>query len=270
MGAELFDGHAASRSSPRPAMPTPEFTAPRRLLVTGDDFGVSSQVNTAIEQYHRAGALDQASLMVAAPAAPEAAEIARRHPGLRVGLHLTLCDGLATAVSALTDEEGRLPASPARAGLQYSFFPWLRAALREEIHRQFERFIALGFAPTYWDGHTHLHLHPVVVGLTLPIARQYGFTATRLVREPGATAIVPRIFERLSATVLPALRTAGISFADRVFGLQATGHMDLAAFQTALSQAGPGTTEIYFHPGAEANPPDPKALAACLADWRGK
>lgn len=249
-------------------MPTLEFTTPHRLLVTGDDFGISPQVNAAIEEYHRAGALDQASLMVGESAVAEAVEIARRNPGLRVGLHLTLCAGLATAVSALTDEASRLPASPAQAGLKYSFFPWLRTALKEEIRRQFERFLRLGFAPTYWDGHTHLHLHPVVFGLTLPIARQYGFGATRLVREPGAAAVVPWIFERLSAAVLPALRGAGIAYSDRVFGLRASGRMDLSAFQNALGQAGAGATEIYFHPGAEADPPDPASLAACLAVWR--
>lgn len=229
-------------------MPTPDFP---KILITGDDFGLDPAVNAEIERYHRAGALDQASLMVSAPHVAEAVAIARRNPQLRVGLHLTLCDR-----------------SPAVAGLRFAFDPRTRAPLRAEIARQFEQFRALGFAPSYWDGHTHLHLHPVVFRLTLPIAVAHGFKSTRLVREPGPPALLPWIFERLSRTAIPRLRAAGIGFADRVFGLRDTGRMDLAAFQRAFSLAGEGTSEIYFHPGAEVAPPDPAQLAVLCAKSR--
>src|SRR5437763_11364658 len=76
------------------------------LIVTGDDFGRSHEVNEAIERCHVAGFLTQASLMVNEPFADEAVRIAQRHPALRVGLHLTLCDGRASVVSAITNEEG--------------------------------------------------------------------------------------------------------------------------------------------------------------------
>ncbi len=238
-------------------MPTPDSTKPlgrdgcpqpsaspiRRMIITGDDFGLSPAVNAAIERYHRAGALHQASLMVAAPHVEEAVAIARRNPQLRVGLHLTVCTH-----------------SPALHGLRFAFLP--RTALRAEIERQFAAFRALDLPPTYWDGHMHLHLHPVVLRLTLPIARAHGFTHTRLVREPGPPALLPWIFARLSRAALPHLRAAGIGFPDRTFGLRDTGRMSLAAFQRAFDQAGAGTTEIYFHPGTEAVPPEPAQLAA--------
>jgi hopanoid biosynthesis associated protein HpnK len=236
---------------------------PLRIVITGDDFGVSTVVNTAIEEYHRAGALHQASLMVAEEQVAEAVEIARRHPRLRVGLHLTLCDGRATEDSELTGADGRFVPSPARAGLQYAFNRKLATPLRLEIRRQFERFLSLGFPPTYWDGHTHLHLHPLVFSLTLPIAEELGFKSVRLVREPGPFALVPWVFQRLSAMAIPSLRPAGIEYADQVFGLRATGGMTEAAFAEAFRQAS-GTAEIYFHPGAETNPPAPMALAAML------
>lgn len=37
-----------------------------RLIVTADDFGVHHSVNDAVEQAHRAGSLNAASLMVSA------------------------------------------------------------------------------------------------------------------------------------------------------------------------------------------------------------
>ena len=140
------------------------------LIVTGDDFGRSAEVNEAVERFHRAGLLTQASLMVNEPGVEEAVRIARRNPGLTVGLHLTLCSGRASGKTPLADGRGFLPPSPAWAGLRYAFDRALRPALRAEIEAQFEAFAGLGFPPVYWDGHTHLHLHPAVFDLTLPVA----------------------------------------------------------------------------------------------------
>ena len=237
----------------------------KHLIVTADDFGRSLAINAAIERAHRAGFLTQASLMVNEPAAEEAADIARRNPALRIGLHLTLCDGRAAAVSALTDESGNFPASPTRAGLRYAFSRSLAAPLQHEIGAQFERFRALGFAPSYWDGHTHLHLHPTILRLTLPIAVEHGFRAARLVREPGPFALVPWIFQRLSRAAIPHLERHGILFADRVFGLRDTGRMTTASIARILETLPDGTSELYFHPGAEPDEPDYAALLPLLS-----
>ena len=203
--------------------------------------------------------------MVNEPAAAEAADIARRNPALHVGLHLTLCAGRAAQVSALTDESGNFPASPTRAGLRYAFSPSLAQPLQQEIRAQFTRFRALGFAPAYWDGHTHLHLHPTILRLTLPIAAEHGFRALRLVREPGPFALVPRIFQRLSRAAIPHLEKHGIRFADRVFGLRETGRMTTAALARILENLPDGLSELYFHPGAEPAEPDYAALTPLLA-----
>ena len=229
----------------------------KTFILTGDDFGRSARVNESIARCHRIGVLTHASLMVNEPHAEEAAEIARRHPQLRVGLHLTLCAGQASEVSALTDEAGNFEPSPAKAGLRYFFRPSLRPALAVEIRAQFEKFRALGFPPTYWDGHTHLHLHPTIFALTLPIAVEHGFTFTRLVRAPKPRSFLGHIFAALSARARPKLLENQIGFADRVYGLRETGRMTNAAFRRLIAQAPDGTTEIYFHPGAE-----PEELAA--------
>ena len=64
----------------------------KRLVVTADDFGLSLEVNEAVEQAHREGILTAASLMVSAPAAADAVARAKRLPSLRVGLHLVLVE----------------------------------------------------------------------------------------------------------------------------------------------------------------------------------
>lgn len=232
----------------------------KTLIITGDDFGRSARVNDAIARCHADGVLTQASLMVNEPHSEEAASIARRNPNLCVGLHLTLCDGLASQVSALTDSAGKFTASPASAGLRYFFRRSLRTALAAEIRAQFEKFRDLGLASTYWDGHTHLHLHPTILRLTLPIAREHGFRFLRLVREPKPRSPLGHIFAALSA------RVSGKDFAhaDHVCGLRETGRMATADFLRLIDRLPDGLTEIYFHPGAEPAELDTGAIRAQL------
>ncbi len=225
--------------------------------MTGDDFGLSSRVNEAVEALHQAGVLTQASLMVNEPGAEEALRIARRNPGLVVGLHLSLCCGRASgnpAARALANAAGQLSPSPARAGLRYAFEHALRPALLAEIEAQFAAFARLGLPPVYWDGHTHLHLHPDVFALALPIARAAGFRAVRLVREAGWTPL-PVIFRLLSRAARR--KMAGdpaappLAFADRTLGLRRTGCVTTRQMERWFRALPGGWTEIYFHPGAE-------------------
>ena len=53
-----------------------------RLVVSADDFGVSDEVNAAVEMACREGALTSASLMVTGGRVREAAKIARDTPSL--------------------------------------------------------------------------------------------------------------------------------------------------------------------------------------------
>ena len=65
----------------------------RRLIVNADDFGLTSGVNQAIAELHRAGVVTSASLMAREKATDEAIEIARSTPSLGVGCHVVLVDG---------------------------------------------------------------------------------------------------------------------------------------------------------------------------------
>jgi predicted glycoside hydrolase/deacetylase ChbG (UPF0249 family) len=231
----------------------------KQLIVTGDDFGLNPEVNEAIERYHKAGLLTQASLMVNEASVEEAVRIARRNPNLTVGLHLTLCNGRASSKSLLTNSDLQLPAQPGVAGLSYAFNRHLEEALAREITTQFEAFSSLGFAPVYWDGHTHLHLHPTILRLTLPIARGHHFHAVRVLREPGWSPL-QITFRLLSRSAIPKLQKCGVAFADFVYGLKYSGRVNTHLFKQYLAQLSPGWSEFYFHPGAEVSDLDCELL----------
>src|SRR5262249_53298622 len=77
----------------------PRVTLGKRLVVSGDDFGVAVEVNEGILRAHRDGILGQTSLMVAGDAVEHAVALARATPTLAVGLHLVLAQGRPAAAA---------------------------------------------------------------------------------------------------------------------------------------------------------------------------
>lgn len=232
-----------------------------RLIITGDDFGLSSQVNEAVHRDFEAGLLQQASLMVTGGAVSEAVRIAKRYPTLGVGLHLTLCLGKATERSALTNAERDFEDSPLAAGLTYLLRKSLWPSLRREIGCQFEHFRALGLGTDYWDGHCHLHLHPKVLDYTLNVAADFRFL--RLLYEPKPPHFLGVIFNALSRAARPKLALRGKRVAEVVLGLGDSGRMGTEAFFKCLEKISfRGLSEIYYHPGAETKPLSVERISA--------
>jgi hopanoid biosynthesis associated protein HpnK len=184
-----------------------DVAAERRLIVTGDDFGLSSGVNAGIVKAYRDGILTSASLMVSAPATEEAVALAHEHPGLAVGLHLVLARGRATAppesVPDLAGPDGRFGDSPLLSGIRYLLLPSIRTQLRREIEAQLRHFQSFGIGLSHVDGHFNMHLHPEVLDILLELASEYRITAIRLTREPliPALLLAPRRSLRRTAEV---------------------------------------------------------------------
>ena len=133
----------------------------RNLIVNADDFGLSPGVNRGIIRAHEHGILTSTSLMVRWPAATEAASLARKHPGLSVGLHVDLAEWIF--------REGEW--SP-----KYQIVPADDAgAVAAEVARQLESFRRLvGKNPTHVDSHQHVHRNEPVRSVLLRLARELG------------------------------------------------------------------------------------------------
>ena len=241
----------------------------RTLIVTGDDFGMSSRVNAAIVEAHDRGVLTHASLMVAGNAFEEAVALARERPSLSVGLHLVILDGRAVLPPAeiplLADPEGRFSDSPFLAGCRYFFRPAARVQLRREIRAQLERFRDTGLTLAHVDGHHHLHLHPVALSCLADLAGEFRIPAIRLPSEelslalrldPGnrATKILwAAIFGRLRRHGRRLLRGKNVRVADRVYGLLATGRVTEPYLLRLIPEIRADDVEIYSHPGASSD-----------------
>ncbi len=147
----------------------------KKLIVTGDDFGLSLPVNEAIEEAHRRGILNTASLMVGAEATADAVDRASRLPSLHVGLHLVLVEGSPVlppqAVPDLVNRQGKFSSHLVRAGINFFLWPEVRRQLEAEIRAQFQAFQKTGLPLDHVNGHHHMHLHPTVLGLLLKVGR---------------------------------------------------------------------------------------------------
>ncbi|GJE28180.1 hopanoid biosynthesis-associated protein HpnK [Methylobacterium organophilum] len=233
----------------------------KRLVVTADDFGLSDEVNEAVEQAHRAGILTAASLMVSAPAAADAVARARRMPSLRVGLHLVLVEAWPTLPPAqlpdLVDGQGLMRRDMGRLGFDLAARPAARRQLAAEITAQFEAYRATGLPLDHVNAHKHFHVHPLIAGAVLAIGRRYGMRAIRVPREPRPLLRLaePSARPRAALDIAPwaallaaRARQAGLLIPDRTLGLAWSGAMTPGRVAGLLAHLPNGLTELYTHP----------------------
>src|SRR5262249_27678660 len=155
-----------------------------RLIVNGDDFGLSEEVNEGIIRAHREGVLNSCSLMVTGAAFEHAVQLAKQNPSLAVGIHLVTVVGKSVLPSKeipnLVDEDRNFSNDPNRAGLKYFFSRSARRDLRKEIQAQFDVFQSTGLPLSHIDGHLHLHVHPVIFSAALEFGQKYGARRMRV------------------------------------------------------------------------------------------
>ena len=260
----------------------------KTVTFSADDFGLSEAVNEGIEQAHRDGSLQAASLMVAAPAAADAVRRARANPGLRVGLHLVVIEGPAVSPPAsipdLVDADGQFASDQLRLGIRYFLRPSVRRQLEAEIGAQYAAFAATGLALDHVNAHKHMHLHPTVGAMLLRIGRDFGLRRIRIPAEPpdvlarcGTRAgFGDRLLYCWTRLLRRQARAVGVSTNDHCFGLAWTGHMTTERVMRLLGALPEGDSEIYFHPAIRADAvlrrlmPDyePEAELAALLDPR--
>ena len=193
-------------------------SARRCVIVNADDFGLSAGTNAGIIEAHERGIVTSASLMVRPPAAAAAAEYARKHFALSVGLHLDLGEWTL------------------RAGEWVQAYEVVSADDRDatgrEVARQLAEFRRLvGRDPTHLDSHQHLHRHPPLHELVLTL---------------GAELRVPvRDFT-------PGLTYRGDFYGQGHKGAPFPEGISAANLLEILRALPDGSTELSCHPGTDA------------------
>ena len=236
-----------------------------RLIIHADDFGLTSGVNRAIAELHRAGLLTSATLMAKAEATDEAIEIARATPTLGVGCHVVLVDGspVSTSSSLPSLTDSRTGEFPPTLG-QFVRRIWTgridAADIEAEASAQIATLQDRGLRLTHIDTHKHTHIFPAVLRPVLRAAKAACIGAVRNPFEPAwairATPGAPWL-RRMQVSVLRRLERSfrrivaeeGFTTTDGAIGVLATGTLDKPTIISLLRGLPPGAWELVTHPG---------------------
>ena len=230
----------------------------KTAIITADDFGVSIEVNAAVEQAHREGILTVTSLMVTGVAAADAVERARRTPTLGVGLHIALAETPPALppeqIHDLVDANGKFRIESLPVALALVGKASVRRQLEAEIEAQFALFEATGLPLDHVNSHKHMHLHPVIASTVLKVGKRHGMTTVRAPVEPRAVlakfeaATGLHIAKPFAQHVQRKMRGGRMKVPDHTFGLAWSGAMGSERLRGVLRHLPEGVSEIYLHP----------------------
>lgn len=237
-----------------------------RLILNADDFGLTPGINRAIEELYRAGALTSATLMANGPAFDDAVRIAHRNPGLGVGCHVVLTDGL--PVSHPADIMSLMGAN--EKTFRPSLVDFLLAVLRGKITEdhiareaaaQIQKLQRAGIDITHIDTHKHTHILPGVARPLLYVAERARIGAVRnpfeepwslkLSHSDPMRLLQVRVMRTLRKRfeALPQIASGAVATTSGTLGISATGRLDQTTLSRLLSHIPEGTWELVTHPG---------------------
>ena len=235
-----------------------------RLIVHGDDFGFSESINDGIVRAHIEGILTSASLVAAGGAFDHAVALARTHPTLDLGVHLTLTGERPAAppasVPSLLYDGTSLPPTPAEFLKRFVRGKIAIGDVERELQAQLGRVLDAKLPISHLDGHQHLHALPRIRGVVAELAQRNAIGFVRRPRERLQLFMLhdPRRLARAAATAALGLLCAApprwrVQSTDHFVGFYFGGRLNRANLATlidALPRA--GTCELMCHPGASA------------------
>jgi hopanoid biosynthesis associated protein HpnK len=240
----------------------------RRLIINADDFGLTNGVNLAIQQAHQSGVVTSSTLMANSRAFAGAVALAHSLPGLSIGCHVVLVDGLpllpAAQVPSLLEPSGQYRtgfADMATRAIRGKIDP---DQVEAEATAQFRKLQSAGIAITHFDTHKHTHILPAILKPLLRAAIACGVPALRNpFAPPGSlkpTALLssPQVWKRSAQMRLlggfagdfrAQVERSGLATTDGTVGIEVTGVLDETFFQTLVEHLPNGTWELVCHPG---------------------
>ena len=236
----------------------------KKLIVSADDFALTSGVNKGIIKAFGEGIVTSASILATGKAFDEAVRLAQENKGLDIGVHLCLTEELPVLAAS------KIPTLIGRNG--YFFPDWRHvisrlvfgkidlAEVEAELEAQIKKVIDTGIVPTHIDSHQHIHLLPAISKIVIALANKYRIKSIRC---PAEDVLANHISLTLSLKkmllLIPLCRAKkeitrhGLKYADYFFGLGSSGKLDTRSLEAYLKNLKSGITEIVCHPGEDMN-----------------
>ncbi len=158
----------------------------RNVILCADDYGLSDGVSRGIVELAEMGRLSATGAMTNMPGWRRNADGLKSLKGqIGIGLHLNLTTGSPLGQMPRFAPSGRLPLLEAVLGM--SFKGRLdEGEIAGEIARQLDAFEeAFGEAPSFIDGHQHVHVLPVVRAALFQVLTERGYAGRLWLRDPS-------------------------------------------------------------------------------------
>jgi len=239
----------------------------RQLIINADDFGFTSGVNRAIVEAHTHGVVTSSTLMANGTAFAEAVRLAQGVPGLSIGCHVVLIDGLPVL------DARKIPSLTASRRFRDGLKSFATQAVTGRIDAdqiyaeataQIHKILTAGVAVSHVDTHKHTHLFPQILRPLLRAARECGVKALRnpfgprfplrssgLLLRPNLWRRYAevRILRRFAGKFREAVDREGFATPDGTLGIEVTGTLDETLFRAIAQSIPDGTWEFVCHPG---------------------
>jgi predicted glycoside hydrolase/deacetylase ChbG (UPF0249 family) len=240
-------------------------TGLKKLIVNADDLGLSSAINTGIIQSHVHGIVSSTSIVASGEAFDEAVELARVHPSLGVGVHLTLVEENSVAPPSQIPSlapNGVFPRSYGELVKKVVTGAIRLTDIEREFRAQIEKCLVAGIQPTHLDSHQHTHALPLIFPLSVRVANDYKIAGIRIprafpaFRDIYASRFIGKfILCGLAHVDAAVFRRGNCRTTDRFAGLFESGALSERPLLQILAGLSRGTTELMCHPGcADASP----------------
>ncbi|MCF6223233.1 MAG: polysaccharide deacetylase family protein [Flavobacteriaceae bacterium] len=230
------------------------------IMLHADDIGMSEEANIAADEIMLNNHIQSAAIMMPCPNAEAFVQWAIDHPGMDVGLHLTLTSEWQNYrwgpvsdpndVPSLIDPDGKLwhevHAVVAHATVE---------DIEKEIRAQIEKSIALGHRPDHIDTHMGtLYGHPSFVKVFFKVAEEYGIPANVIdLSNPEVIDIFKARGFPIDESVIKLVESYTLPKLD-FFTSAPKGNTyeeKIENFKKLIKSLKPGITEIIFHPSVD-------------------
>ena len=153
-----------------------------KLIINGDDFGITRAANFAMIDCFKHGILTSTSMMTNMPGASHAAELMKEYPDLSVGIHLNLTVGkpLIKTHKTLLKEDGIFNKGMLQESSHVS-----QEEIRQELHAQMEKYIELtGKKPDHINSHHGIELIQGAEEVVCELSKEYDLPVRRFFTLP--------------------------------------------------------------------------------------
>jgi predicted glycoside hydrolase/deacetylase ChbG (UPF0249 family) len=211
----------------------------KQLIINADDFGFTRDVNAGIVHAHREGVLTSATLMANGDAFDDAVRLAYETPGLDIGCHLVLVQGVSLAT-------GRpLPETPLQL---LRLLAARQLDVHSELRAQIQKIRDAGISITHLDSHKHTHIVPSIFRTVIRLAQEFDIPYVRLPLD-HTTRLVGAVCRWADRYYRRFAKGSRVRMSDHFLGFRLTGCLSEETFAAALRRLKPGTTEFMCHPG---------------------